>query len=120
MHFLNIRGNLTIANCCRGFLSALFSGYDDHRLFVLGGKSVRIFSIIGGIILLTIAPCYAGPAGGGPDLSPYDRHIMYQVLILFWIGIIGLITIIIVKLREIKRTQEMGLHKDESDAPSLD
>ena len=81
---------------------------------------MRIFSIIGSIIFLTISSCYAGPAGGGPDLSPYDRYIMYQALVLFWIGIIGLITIIIIKLREIKRIQEMGLHKDESDAPSLD
>lgn len=81
---------------------------------------MRIFCIISTIILLATAFCYAGPAGGGPDLSPYDRHIMYQALVLFWIGIIGLITIIIIKLREVKRIQEMGLHKDESDAPSLD
>jgi hypothetical protein len=81
---------------------------------------VLIFSIIGSIIFLATASCYAGPAGQGPDLSPYDRDTMYQVLILFWIGIIGLITIIIIKLRELKRIQDLGLHKDESDAPSLD
>lgn len=80
---------------------------------------MRIFCIISSIIFLTTASCYAGQAGGS-DLSPYDRHTMYQALVLFWIGIIGLITIIIIKLREVKRIQEMGLHKDESDAPSLD
>mgnify|MGYP000879551817 FL=1 len=52
--------------------------------------------------------------------APYDRHIIYQALVLFWIGIIGLVVIIAMKLREIKRIQDMGIDEEEKDAPFLD
>lgn len=52
--------------------------------------------------------------------APYDRHIIYQALVFFWIGIIGLIVIIAMKLREIKRVQDMGIDEEEKDAPFLD
>lgn len=52
--------------------------------------------------------------------APYDKFIIFESLALFWIGIIGLIVIIRMKLREIKRTQRMGLDKEEKDAPLLD
>ncbi len=51
---------------------------------------------------------------------PYERFIVYQNLIIFWIGIIGLIIIIKMKLREIERIQKMGLDKEEKDIPLLD
>jgi hypothetical protein len=51
---------------------------------------------------------------------PYDRFIVYQNLIIFWAGIIGLIVIIKMKLREIERTQKMGIDKEEKDIPVLD
>lgn len=51
---------------------------------------------------------------------PYDRFIVYQNLIIFWIGIIGLIVIIKMKLREIERIQKMGIDKEEKDIPLLD
>jgi hypothetical protein len=51
---------------------------------------------------------------------PYERFIVYQNLIIFWIGIIGLIVIIKMKLREIERTQKMGIDKEEKDIPLLD
>jgi len=51
---------------------------------------------------------------------PYDRFIVYQNLIIFWIGIIGLIVIIKMKLREIERTQKMGIDKEEKNIPLLD
>ena len=50
----------------------------------------------------------------------YERFIVYQNLIIFWIGIIGLIVIIKMKLREVKRTQKMGIDKEEKDIPLLD
>ena len=50
----------------------------------------------------------------------YDRFIVYQNLIIFWIGIIGLIVIIKMKLREIERTQKMGIDKEEKNIPLLD
>ncbi|MCX7966174.1 MAG: hypothetical protein N2596_06080 [Syntrophorhabdaceae bacterium] len=51
---------------------------------------------------------------------PYDQFIIYQNLILFWIGIIGLIIIIKMKLKELKRIQDMGIDKEEKDIPFLD
>jgi hypothetical protein len=48
----------------------------------------------------------------------FDRFIVYENLALFWIAIIGLIIIIRMKLREIKRTQ--ALDKEEVDAPVLE
>jgi hypothetical protein len=51
---------------------------------------------------------------------PYDRFIVYQNLIIFWAGIIGLIVIIKIKLREIERTQKLGIDKEEKDIPVLD
>jgi len=50
----------------------------------------------------------------------YERFIVYQNLIIFWIGIIGLIVIIKMKLREVERTQKMGIDKEEKDIPLLD
>ena len=52
--------------------------------------------------------------------APYDRFIVYQNLIIFWAGVIGLIVIIKMKLREIERTQKMGIDKEEKDIPILD
>jgi hypothetical protein len=51
---------------------------------------------------------------------PYDRFIVYQNLLIFWAGIIGLIVIIKMKLHEIERTQKMGIDKEEKDIPVLD
>jgi len=51
---------------------------------------------------------------------PYDRHIIYQALVLFWIGIIGLVVIIGMKLKELRRTRDMDIDKEEKDAPFLD
>jgi len=51
---------------------------------------------------------------------PYERLIVYQNLLIFWAGIIGLIVIIKMKLREIERIQKMGIDKEEKDIPVLD
>jgi hypothetical protein len=50
----------------------------------------------------------------------YDRFIIFQTLAIFWIGIIGLIIIIKMKLKEIERIQKMGINKEEKDIPLLD
>ena len=42
------------------------------------------------------------------------------MLALFWAGIIGLIVIIRMKLKEIERIQSMGLDKAEKEIPLLD
>jgi hypothetical protein len=52
--------------------------------------------------------------------APYDRYIVYEMLALFWAGIIGLIVIINMKLKEIERIQSMGINKAEKEIPLLD
>ncbi len=52
--------------------------------------------------------------------APYDRFIIFQALALFWIGIIGLIIIIRMKLKEIERIQKMGIDQEKEDTPLLD
>ncbi|OPY82607.1 MAG: hypothetical protein A4E65_00773 [Syntrophorhabdus sp. PtaU1.Bin153] len=52
--------------------------------------------------------------------SPYEKLIIYENLIIFWIGIIGLVVIIGMKLREIKRIRNMGIDREEKDIPVLD
>ena len=51
--------------------------------------------------------------------TPYDGYIIYESLAIFWLFIIGLIIIIRMKLREIERIQELGVEKDDPDAPVL-
>lgn len=45
---------------------------------------------------------------------------MYENLALFWIGIIGLVVIIRMKLKEIERIQLLGINEEEKDPPVLD
>jgi TRAP-type C4-dicarboxylate transport system permease small subunit len=52
--------------------------------------------------------------------APYERFIIYQNLVIFWIAIIGLVVIIKLKLREIERTQKLGIDREEKDIPLLD
>jgi hypothetical protein len=52
--------------------------------------------------------------------APYDRYIIYEMLALFWVGIIGLIVIIRMKLKEIERIQSMGIDKAGKEIPLLD
>ena len=52
--------------------------------------------------------------------APFERFIMFQTLAIFWAGIIGLVIIIKMKLREIERTQKMNLDKEENNTPVLD
>ncbi|HOD74846.1 MAG TPA: hypothetical protein PKJ17_02390 [Syntrophorhabdaceae bacterium] len=83
---------------------------------------LRVFLIVLFFLIIgTTALC----AGAEPKVevfppASYDRHIIYQALIFFWIGIIGLIVIIAMKLREIKRVQKMGIDEEEGNVPFLD
>lgn len=52
--------------------------------------------------------------------STYDAYIIYQNLAIFWFFICGLIVIILMKLKEIERTQKLGLDADDDNAPRLD
>ncbi len=52
--------------------------------------------------------------------SPVNVYTIYTNLIVFWLGIISLIVIVKMKLKEIKRIQKLGIDKDNKDAPILD
>lgn len=52
--------------------------------------------------------------------TPYEGYTIYTMLIIFWAGIIGLIVIIRMKLKEIERIQNMGIDKTEKEIPLLD
>ena len=70
-------------------------------------------------LLLNAAAARAeGPVAVFPA-APYDGYLIYESLAVFWIAIIGLIVIIRMKLREIERTQEMGIDQEDHDIPLL-
>ena len=52
--------------------------------------------------------------------APFDRFLVTETLVLFWIAVIGLIVIIRMKLKEIERIQRMAIDREEKDAPFLD
>lgn len=80
----------------------------------------RSFLTICIFLFSIVLTCSAGEVAIEPAGSPYEGHILYQALVLFWVGIIGLIVIIVMKLKEAKRIQEMDVHKDDENAPFLD
>jgi len=73
-----------------------------------------------GVFLLQAASLWAQENIETFPSAPYDRFIIYQSLVIFWLAIIGLIVIIKMKLKEIERTQKYGLNKEEKDIPFLD
>jgi hypothetical protein len=51
--------------------------------------------------------------------APYYLYIVYESLAVFWVGILGLLVIIRMKLREIERIQALGVAEEDRDAPLL-
>jgi hypothetical protein len=51
--------------------------------------------------------------------APYYLYIIYESLAVFWVGILALLVIIRMKLREIERTQALGVEEEDPDAPVL-
>ncbi|MHB9098078.1 MAG: hypothetical protein ACYC5X_09675 [Syntrophales bacterium] len=51
--------------------------------------------------------------------TPYYQYIAYESLAVFWIAILGLLVIIRMKLREIERIQELGVDRQDENAPLL-
>lgn len=52
--------------------------------------------------------------------APYDQATVYINLGFFWAGIIGLVILLKMKLRELERTQKMEREESEKDAPLLE
>jgi hypothetical protein len=51
--------------------------------------------------------------------APYYLYIAYENLAIFWVGILGLLVIIRMKLREIERVQALGVEDEDPNAPLL-
>jgi hypothetical protein len=88
----------------------------------ISNRTPAIFKIIVLLILILmyITPLWPQDKTAVFPVASYDRFIIYQTLIIFWIAIIGLIIIIKMKLREIERIQKMGIDKEEKNIPTLD
>jgi hypothetical protein len=52
--------------------------------------------------------------------TPYDQATVYINLGFFWAGIIGLVILLKMKLRELERTQKMEQEEAEKEAPLLE
>jgi len=83
-------------------------------------KSIKYFIFSVPLLFFNVIALWAEEKIDVFPSTPYDQFIIYQALILFWIGIIGLIVILKMKLKEIERIQSMGIDKEEKDVPFLD
>lgn len=72
-------------------------------------------------LLLSIAPLWGAAAKiEVSPTAPYARYIIYESLAIFWLFILSLIVIIKLKLREIARTQKLGLNREKAPIPQLE
>ena len=88
-------------------------------------SSVRIARLMAAAVLLLPVAAVAAPAAEKIvkiavfPTAPYYIYIVYQILAVFWVAILGLLVIIRMKLREIERVQELGVDREDPDAPLL-
>ena len=52
--------------------------------------------------------------------APYTRYLIYESLAIFWLFILSLVVIIRLKLREIARTQKLGINREGTTIPKLE
>lgn len=52
--------------------------------------------------------------------APVEAYTVYGTIALFWLGIIGLIVILKMKLNEIERIQKLGIDEGDKNAPVLE
>jgi uncharacterized membrane protein len=52
--------------------------------------------------------------------SLYDKAAIYLNLALFWLGILGLVIVLVLKLREIERRQKIDVRVKAEDMPFLE
>ena len=107
---------MRLSSIVRTFLSRLFPRFRPGRL--LPAISA----------LLLIPACIGGGREGSSKAAakiavlpeaPYYLYIAYECLVVFWVGILGLLVIIRMKLREIERIQALGVEEEDPNAPLL-
>jgi hypothetical protein len=101
---------MRIISIVRGYFSRF-------SLFCLARSAIMIMALI---VLGYATPTPAAERIAVFPATPYDGYIIYESLAVFWLGIIGLLVILRMKLREIERIQEMGEDREDNDAPLLE
>jgi hypothetical protein len=101
---------------------------------VRGGFLSRIFAFRPGLLPMAFLALLTNPAVSAAaekaaekavekiavlPTAPYYLYIAYESLAVFWVGILGLLVIIRMKLREIERIQALGVEQEDPDAPVL-
>jgi hypothetical protein len=94
--------------------------------FLIRCSSARIARLVAAaILLLPVAVAVAAPAAETAakiavfPTIPYYAYIIYESLVVFWVGILGLLVIIRMKLREIERVQELDRESGDPASPLL-
>jgi hypothetical protein len=99
-------------------VGALFSRFFPYRQ----GRPGRLLPSVSALLAIPAVSAAAEKAAEKiavlPE-APYYLYIVYESLVVFWIGIIGLLVIIRMKLREIERIQALGVEQEDQDAPLL-
>jgi hypothetical protein len=82
-------------------------------------KRILLILLVLSLFLITGSTLWAGQRVETFPSAPYDRLTIFETLGCFWIGIIGFIIIIRMKLSDIERSRKMGLDTEEKDPPFL-
>ena len=106
------------ANCCGQ--SSILKGNDtsSSRSLFTGQLPLAVSALLMTPSVSAAAEKAAEKIAVLPE-APYYLYIVYQILAVFWVGILGLLVIIRMKLREIERIQALGVDKEDPDAPLL-
>jgi hypothetical protein len=72
------------------------------------------------VVAVQAAPLFAAEQIAVFPAAPFDAYVVYESLAVFWIGIICLIVVIRMKLKEIERIQALGADREETSAPFLE
>ncbi len=94
-----------------------------NRLFSLRpGRPGQLIPAVSALLMIPAVSAAAEKAAEKIAVlptAPYYLYIVYECLVVFWVGIIGLLVIIRMKLREIERIQALGVEQEDPDAPLL-
>lgn len=73
-----------------------------------------------GFLLLTVCNLFAEEKIEVFPAAGYDQWTIYMNLILFWMGIGGIVVVLVLKLREIERIQKMNKTTKPEEIPFLE
>ncbi len=100
------------------FLSSVIASVAKQSLFL----SLRGRTMNAAIFFFLTIPSFALAEEKIPvfPTSPVEAYTVYATLAILWLGIIGLIVIIKMKLNEIERIQKLGIDNEDTSTPILE